>query len=406
MRSRPALRNRGWINSMIRFLPGRAWLSMLAICSAMLGSQPSAAQGAAPQTMRHYALLESALLQYQRLAALPGLNQLPPLPRRAIGPDEEYVGTAALRRLLIAVGDLPAADAAASDASGTLDASLVAALQHFQERHGLEQDGKLGPATMRALTTPMAARVGQIERTLARWRSLPPNPYRRAILINIPRFRLYAINDSVDLETELLQMDVVVGRAMASRRTPIFSADLTHLIFRPYWDVPRSIALGEILPAARRDPAYLASRNFELVDSAGHIVAADAEQLAALQRGAVRVRQRPGQNNALGAVKFVMPNPHSVYLHDTPEKQLFSRTVRAFSHGCIRVADPPALAAWLLQGDPGWTTERIAAAMSGAEPLRVDLAEPVRVYVVYGTAIAREDGSVLFLDDLYGIDTP
>jgi murein L,D-transpeptidase YcbB/YkuD len=250
----------------------------------------------------------------------------------------------------------------------------------------------------------MASRVGQIERTLGRWRSLPPNPYRRAILINIPRFRLYAMNGADDLETHLLQMDVVVGRAMATRRTPIFSADLTHLIFRPYWDVPRSIALGEILPAARRNPAYLASRDFELVDNAGHIVDSTAEQLAALQRGAVRVRQRPGQNNALGAVKFVMPNPHSVYLHDTPEKQLFTRNVRAFSHGCIRVADPAALAAWLLQDDPAWTAERIAAAMNGDEPLREDLAEPVRVYVVYGTAIARQDGSVLFLDDLYGID--
>jgi murein L,D-transpeptidase YcbB/YkuD len=130
--------------------------------------------------------------------------------------------------------------------------------------------------------------------------------------------------------------------------------------------------------------------------------AARVEELAA---GTLRLRQRPGADNALGAVKFVLPNPNGVYLHDTPERALFTRTARTFSHGCIRVAEPAALAAWLLKEDAAWTAERIEAAMHGEEPLRVDLGEPVRVYVVYGTAIAREDGGVLFLNDPYGLDT-
>ena len=383
----------------------RRWcFVLLAISGALFAGQSRAAEATAPSAMLHYALLEQALLHYQDLARQPELTQLPALPRRAVRPGEDYAGVVALRRLLTALGDLPATAVADSGAIATLDASLVTALQRFQERHGLEQDGILGPATWRALTTPMAARVRQIERTLTRWRSLPANPYRRAILINIPRFRLYGMNGTDDLESDLLQMDVVVGRTIEKLRTPVFSADITHLIFSPYWDVPRSIALAEILPAASRDPAYVTRKNFELVDGSGNIVASPEHQLAELARGTVRVRQRPGQNNALGAVKFMLPNQFNVYLHDTPDKQMFARQVRAFSHGCIRVADAAALAQWLLNSDPGWTAESIAEAMDREEPLQVPLSEPVRVYIVYGTAIAREDGTVLFLNDLYGLD--
>jgi murein L,D-transpeptidase YcbB/YkuD len=371
--------------------------------TALLGSSVGAAEGTAPSAMRHYALLERALSKYQDLARQPALTQLPPLPQRALRPGDHYQGVAALRNLLTSVGDLPAAAIATGGTTATLDEPLAAALEIFQERHGLERDGILGPATWRALTTPMSTRVRQIERTLARWRSLPANPYRRALFINIPRFRLYAMNGADDREMAMLQMDVVVGKAVENLRTPVFSADLTHLIFRPYWEVPRSIALAEILPAVRKDPGYLVRRNFELVDSSGRVAVPD-DPAEAIASGAARVRQRPGTGNALGVVKFMLPNSNNVYLHDTPEKTLFARTTRAFSHGCIRVADPAALAQWLLESDPAWTAQRIAAAMNGKEPVQVNLAEPVRVYIVYGTAIAREDGTVLFLNDLYGLE--
>jgi L,D-transpeptidase YcbB len=360
------------------------------------------AEGRAPHEMQHFALLERALAAYQDLAGQSALTQLPPLPGRAVRLGDAYGGADALRKLLIAVGDLPSSSA--FDAAMTLDASLVAGLTRFQERHGLVQDGVLGPATWRALTTPMSTRVRQIQSTLDRWRSLPPNPHGRAIFINIPRFRLYAMHGMDDRETALLQMDVVVGRAVENLRTPVFSADLTHLIFRPYWEVPRSITLAEVLPAARKDPDYFARKEFELVDARQQVVERPQERLADVASGALRVRQRPGKHNALGAVKFMLPNANNVYLHDTPERQLFSRTARAFSHGCIRVAEPAALAQWLLGGDPAWTAERIAAAMNANQPLQVNLAEPVRVYIVYGTAIAREDGTTLFLNDLYGME--
>lgn len=368
----------------------------------MIAGPGASAASFAPSSMRHYVLLENALSRYRLLARQPALTQLPPLTRRAVRPDEPYEGLFALQRLLIALGDMPA-DANAKDPTA-LDAALTAALKRFQERHGLEQDGILGPATWRALTTPLSERVRQIERSLARWRSLPPNPHQRAIFINVPRFRLYAMNAIDDREEALLQMDVVVGRAVEKLKTPVFSADLTHVIFSPYWDVPRSITLSELLPAARRDPSYLARRNFEVVDASGNILTAPNDHLSALAKGTLRVRQRPGPGNALGGVKFMLPNRNNVYLHDTPDKQLFTRTTRAFSHGCIRVAEPAVLAQWLLGSDPTWTPERIAAAMNGKVPLQVNLAEPVRVYIVYGTAIAREDGSVLFLADLYGLE--
>jgi murein L,D-transpeptidase YcbB/YkuD len=385
----------------------------LALCAAVPVTA-AVAEGASPQSMPHYVLLEQALPRYRALAAQPALTQLPSLPRRSIQAGESWEGLAALRKLLVAIGDMPAPPASPETSTPDaipgpvpaplFDTSLAAALQRFQERHGLEVDGVLGPATWRALTTPLAARVRQIEQTLARWRDLPPNPYARAIFINIPRFRLYAVSGMAIPEAQMLRIDVVVGKVIRDLRTPTFTADMTHLIFRPYWEVPRSITREEVLPAVRADATYLARNHFELVDGKGRVAAATPAALQQLAAGTLRVRQRPGADNALGAVKFMLPNPHSVYLHDTPARTLFARSRRAFSHGCIRVADPLALARFALQEDPAWTPERIAGAMAGEAPLRVDLAEPIRVYIVYGTAIAREDGSVLFLDDLYGLD--
>lgn len=422
----------------------RGWLALFALIPAAIAlaaaSLPASAAapavqvarnqdggGTSPREMPHYLLLEQALEKYRDLAARPELTGLPPLPRKSIKPGESWASMPMVRRLLMELGDLPASAAtvvpppmasvttpgAVPPASGAtpavkpeevLDDNLVLALRHFQERHGLDTDGVLGPATWRALTTPMSTRVRQIEQTLESWRALPANPHPRAIFINIPRFRLYAVSGFEVTESQMLTIDVVVGRAVRNMRTPVFTADMTHVIFRPYWDVPRSIARSEILPAARRDLNYLARNQYELLDGAGRIVPASEAALDQLAAGSVRVRQRPGPGNALGAVKFMLPNSHNVYLHDTPSRTLFARSRRDFSHGCIRVADPAGLAEWVLQDDPAWDRERIEAAMAGTRPLRVDLAEPIRVYIVYGTAIAREDGSMLFLEDLYGLE--
>jgi murein L,D-transpeptidase YcbB/YkuD len=184
---------------------------------------------------------------------------------------------------------------------------------------------------------------------------------------------------------------------------------MQYVIFRPYWNIPSSILRAEILPALRRDPEYLRRHNMEVVSGPGDdapSIPLTPEVLEQLDRNAFRVRQRPGPENALGLVKFVFPNDENVYLHGTPAPQLFDRTRRDFSHGCVRVQDPVALAEWVLKDRPDWTRDRILTAMHGAKSLRVDLPRPIRVVLFYVTAVVMpEDGTVQFADDIYGHDT-
>jgi len=259
-----------------------------------------------------------------------------------------------------------------------------------------------------AVSEPAASvQVRKIELTLERWRWLPP--FRTPpIIVNIPEFRLFAFRTTADRSADILQMDVIVGRTFPRARTPVFVADMTSVIFRPYWDVPRDIMLREELPKIRAHPGYLAAQHLEIVsgatDAATPLPPTPAT-LDALASGAARLRQRPGPDNALGLIKFDLPNRYDVYLHSTPAQQLFLRQRRAFSHGCIRVSDPVALAALVLRDTPGdWTRARIVAAMNGTQTFRVRLAQPVRVIILYGTVLAKEDGEVLFFRDLYGQD--
>lgn len=257
----------------------------------------------------------------------------------------------------------------------------------------------------RRAATDSAAReqVTRIELSLERWRWLPHQFTSTPVIVNIPAFRLYALSPNSDREADMLRMDVVVGDAY-SHRTPVFSDALEYIVFAPYWDVPHSIATAELLPLARRDPHLLTVNHYEIVDAAGRVLVPSAASLRAVSAGVARIRQRPGGTNALGLVKFVFPNEFNVYLHDTPVKAAFERSRRDLSHGCIRVAEPFALAQWLLRSVPGWDSTAIAAAMRERSPHRVDLPRPVPVHIVYATAVAREDGTVLFYDDIYGLD--
>jgi murein L,D-transpeptidase YcbB/YkuD len=252
------------------------------------------------------------------------------------------------------------------------------------------------------------SQVRKIELTLERWRWLPAfgSP---PIIVNIPQFRLFAFRTTADRAAEILQMDVIVGRTFPRTRTPVFVADMTSVLFRPYWDVPRSITLREELPKIRAHSAYLAAQHLEIVRGASDDTATSlplsAASIQLLASGGARLRQRPGPDNALGLIKFDLPNRYDVYLHSTPAQQLFLRQRRAFSHGCIRVSDPIALATYVLRDTPGdWTRARIDAAMNGTRTLRVRLGRPIRVIILYGTVLAKEDGEVLFFDDLYRQD--
>lgn len=354
----------------------------------------------------HYRLLRDALARYRELALDTDLHQLPPFDGRSLKPGASYAGAARLRRLLAALGDLPADQALKPDP--VIGPELVAAIEQFQRRHGLTVDGIIGRQTFAELTRPLAARVRQIELTLERWRWLP-HFEQPPIVVNIPQFRLFAFHTRADREAEIVGMDVIVGQSFPRSRTPVFTEEIRQVVFRPYWDVPYSITVREMLPAIRRNPGYFARNNLEIVRGAGDDavpVPTTPENLVALAAGALRLRQRPGPDNSLGLVKFVLPNAFNVYLHATPAHELFGESRRAFSHGCIRVRDPVGLAEHVFHDQPEpWLRERIEQAMrEGPDSQRVTLARPVRVFAVYGTAVATETGQVLFFDDIYGHD--
>ena len=351
----------------------------------------------------HYALLKTALQRYRHLSTDRTLTALPKPSARSVKPGEQYAGAAALRRLLFELGDLPSP----GDDATTLDPALVQALQRFQRRHGLDADGGLGPRTLAALTTPLTQRVQQIELTLERWRWLPQFD-TPPIIVNIPQFRLFAFRTVNDRAADIMQMDVIVGQTYAHTRTPVFVGEMRYVVYRPFWDVPRSIVLREMLPQILRHAEYLQRNHLELVNGpadSSPTAAPTPANIEALAAGRLRLRQRPGDDNALGLIKFVFPNSHNVYMHSTPARRLFAESRRAFSHGCIRVSDPVGLAEFVLRGAaPGWDRARIQAAMQGADAVRVPLRNPLKVMILYGTVLATEGGPILFFDDIYALD--
>lgn len=254
-----------------------------------------------------------------------------------------------------------------------------------------------------AADTTALPRVRQIALTLERWRWLPHHFTTTPIFVNIPSFRLYALGLNSDREADMLAMDVVVGDAF-SHQTPVFSGELSDIVFAPYWDVPESIARAELVPIALRDPYVLTTNNYEIVDQRDRPLPATLVSVRRVAAGRARIRQLPGGTNALGRVKFMFPNDFNVYLHDTPVQAAFERERRDISHGCIRIADPAALARLLLRDQPAWDSTAVDSAMRGRDPQRVLLSHPIPVHIVYATAVAREDGQIFFYDDIYGLD--
>ena len=353
----------------------------------------------------HYALLKSALTKYLDLTQHPELKNLPPI-SRSLKPGDPYPGAAALRQLLVALGDLPAGNATTGE-DATFNSELSEGVRTFQQRHGIAADGVLGKSTLTVLTTPFAKRVRQIDLTLERWRWLPPFE-TPPIIVNIPQFRLFAFRTTEDRVADILQMDVIVGKTYPRTQTPVFEGNMRYVVFRPYWDIPPSILRNEMLPEIRANPRYLAAQRLQIVNGQGDdspVVAPSPEAIEALAAGKLRLRQMPGEDNALGLVKFMFPNTYNVYLHSTPAHRLFNETVRTFSHGCIRVSDPLSLAVHVMRDQPGdWTREKIDAAMNGSKTMRVNLQQPITVLILYGTALATEAGPIQFFEDIYGLD--
>jgi L,D-transpeptidase YcbB len=348
-----------------------------------------------------YRRADDALLTYSKMASA-GDAPLIPVPQKGVRPGNSFASMPQLVARLRQLGDLPSNADAPAD-STVYDGAVVGAVKHFQRRHGLDIDGVLGKGTVTQLNVPLKTRVQQLQLTLERYRWVPPDFPEPPIVVNIPEFRLRTMRRQ---PAHYLTMRVVVGRAMRTQ-TPVFANNMRYLIFRPYWLVPPSIQRAELVPKTRRDPDYLADHGFEVVDGSGNVVPsspATDEVISGLRSGALSIRQLPGPKNALGLVKFMFPNQYNVYMHGTPEQELFARSRRDFSHGCIRVEDPVALAAWVLRDKPEWTVDRIRATMNGDTTVQVNLDKPVPVLILYSTAVVEPDGEVRFFDDIYGYD--
>ncbi len=356
-----------------------------------MDAMPSALRGL-PPIAPAYQRLRAALQDYRELAELGGWPVLPS--GATLHPGETDPRLPDLRRRLRIEGDL----SGAGEDSALFDPVTVAALRHFQKRHGLLEDGTLGPQTLKALNIPVEARVDQLLRNMERWRWELPSGSAPEVRVNLADFSL----EISAAQEHILRMPVVIGRN--SRQTPLFASRLEALIVSPYWYVPPTL-LRETLPRIAADDSYLRRNHYEVVDSAGELIRAGSGFGRKWERGEVdaSLRQQPGPWNPMGRIKFLLPNPWAIYLHDTPRRELFEHTVRAFSSGCIRLGEPQRLARWLLRNND-WEEERISVLIDSGASRLVEFEKPVALRIGYWTAWVDEGGMVNFRGDVYGRD--
>ena len=335
-----------------------------------------------------YAALSKQLQTYRVIASKGGWQRIPDVGTVKPGEPASSAALAAVRSRLAAEGIVsaggagtsatPASAQGANTQGATLyDLALAGAVATFQARHSINVDSALGKETIDAMNVPAEFRLGQIAANMERWRWLPRSFGSRYIFVNVPAFKL----EAYDSGQKALEMKVIVGQEYEDRATPVFADSMETVVFRPYWNVPPGIAAKEIFP---KGPAYLARENFEVYSDGGRRA----------------VRQRPGPKNALGFVKFLFPNDFAIYLHDTPNHELFNKDVRAFSHGCIRVEKPVELAQWVL----GWPANQVDEAMkSGQNNRAIKVPRKIPVYIVYSTTY-MSNGQLYFGNDLYRRD--
>lgn len=326
---------------------------------------------------KQYQLLEKALSQYQALSAKGEWTTITP-PKAVLKLKDTAAVLVVIKDRLRLLGDLRRVRD-----GNVFSISLEDAVKQFQLRHGLEDDGAIGPAFMKALNMPLEKRIEQLTTNMTRIKSDTTATTGTRIIANIPEFKLYVMEDN----KEALSMDIVVGKS--SNPTVVFSDTLETIVFSPYWNVPASIVKNEILPALNRNGSYLEDNNMEIVGKAD---------------GLPKIRQKPGPDNALGDVKFLFPNKYDIYFHDTPSKSLFEKKKRAFSHGCIRLSQPYELAQYLLKDQPEWTGTEILEAMSAGKEKWVKVNTKIPVDIIYYTAWVDAGGTLNFRDDIYGHD--
>jgi murein L,D-transpeptidase YcbB/YkuD len=356
--------------------------------------------------------LEPPFLGYRKLLALLPIYEgyakqadEPKLPTvtKTVRPGQPYAGVVPLGRFLKIIGDIPS-DAQLDPNATMYDGALVAGVKHYQDRHGETPTGNLDTRTVNELNTPPWVRIRQIKLTLERWRWLPHSFAQPPIVVNLPEYRVRAMNPD---GTVAFYKNVIIGKAYG-HKSPLFEKEIQYVVFRPYWDVTPSIQRNEVVPHILKDPNYISKNNFEVVTPKGEVVTdnqVSPEVLEGIKSLHLMVRQKPGDTNSLGLVKIIFPNPDNVYLHGTDAPGLFSQDIRDFSHGCIRVQNPEDLVSWVLRNNPGWDLERVKAAMNGEKNnVQVNLVTRIPVVIVYGTATVNEEDQIRFFDDIYGYD--
>lgn len=367
---------------------------------AVIGLNPVAVLESLNPHNHGYQALLRALSDYRRIASEGGWSPLPEAP--LLRPGEQHGLVPLLRQRLRTTGHFDA-PSPATDVL-TYDPDLQQAVERFQQAHGLKQDGIIGPQTRAALNVSVEQRIAQIESNLERWRWLPQQLGDRYILVNIGGYLVQLVeHDKVRLESRS-----IIGRPM--RYTPSFSARATHLVLNPTWTVPRRIAVEDLLPAQRRDSEYLLRKNIQIQQREGdQWVSQDPAMIdwGAFNRNnfPFRLQQSPGDGNSLGRIKFHMPNPYAIYLHDTPAKGLFSHPVRDFSSGCVRVEGIQDLARQLLVSEPE-TISLFSDRLASRQSSYFKLPQPIDVYLVYFTAWIDADTGVQFRPDIYDLDRP
>lgn len=285
--------------------------------------------------------------------------------------------------------------AIASSTDEVYDPVLVDAVKSFQSANGLESDGVVGSRTLGLLNGEPRDEEGEVLANMEMWRWMPRDLGSDYVFVNVPEFMVRVVRDG----RQIHETRVVVGKT--ANQTPIFSDEMEYLVVNPYWHVPESIKIKEMLPEIRANPrGYMARHGYE-VTWEGEVIDPASIVWDENAMRAVGIRQMPGEANALGHVKFMFPNKHAVYLHDTPSRALFKRTVRAFSHGCVRVDDPLAFAGAILRDDPDWTVDRLQALYGGPEQ-RVNLSRHLQVHIAYMTAWVDDKDVLQIRDDLYG----
>ena len=345
---------------------------------------------------REYSNLKKALVAYRRIEENGGWARfgtiLPKLEKGMCDPD-----IALLRKRLGITQVFIENDTVNKD---LFDQSLLKQVMLFQQRNGLNADGVVGKATIETLNISVGERIATIEANLERWRWLSSDLGERYIKVNIANFDLQVIEkDDLVFNTE-----AIVG--LVNRKTPVFSSIMKYLVLNPDWTVPPTILTDDIIPSVILNPGYLAEKNLKILRIDGtEVDPLSIDWINILTTGfPYRVHQEPGPGNALGRVKFVFPNQYSVYIHDTPNRNLFGRTDRSLSSGCIRVNNPVALAAWLMKDNPAWTPAQIKNVIDQGKEQIVNLVSPIQVHIVYLTAWACDDGLVYFRKDIYSRD--